>query len=478
MLKNIPIVEDPAFADDLANAVNFARQLTILYHENPPLDRRGASTKNHVLSDFEAAYQMIVCSSSILLVIKELVLSKRCLKPTEPLDVDLDSELSLRQSQLQIINIVCDAFIVDCRNSIERRKWNIDRARGAHSDDKVDIPDVIMKRLDVSDSEAKMASLRSETSRATWADDCEIWTLSRVRKELKMPSAGLTELVLDDSQMRPAGKGAYGEVSIIRWKGSNLQVAMKRIVIERNAANPDDNLPHALRDLTRETLLWCELQHDNILRLLGFSTNLSHDFVDIVLISPYYEKGDLDKFLHSSEVPERKRLELVRDVARAIAYLHDETMRISGCIVHGDIRAANVLVSNTEKAVLCDFGIASGVDMDGKYSAKSNLTNIRWLAYELVIERKPKTTVASDIYAFGCLCFEIMHGKFPYFDHTKDVHVRIRKRRKEPPPTPYPARYRVQSLAHLMERCWDADPIRRPRARRLLEVLEYMINCI
>ncbi len=45
--------------------------------------------------------------------------------------------------------------------------------------------------------------------------------------------------------------------------------------------------------------------------------------------------------------------------------------------------------------------------MDGKYSAKSNLTNIRWLAYELVIERNPKTTVASDIYAFGCLCFEV-----------------------------------------------------------------------
>ncbi len=46
----------------------------------------------------------------------------------------------------------------------------------------MDIPDVIIKKLDVSDSEAKMASLGAETSYATWADDGEIWTLSRVRK--------------------------------------------------------------------------------------------------------------------------------------------------------------------------------------------------------------------------------------------------------------------------------------------------------
>ncbi|KLO08649.1 kinase-like protein [Schizopora paradoxa] len=473
MLQNIPEVKDRVLENDLGNALTYARQLTILYNETSPLDRRDTSLGDRILGDFGTAYHTIGCLSSMVSVIGEIVRITVDPKEADPEWVDWDSELLLRHSQLQLVNIVCDSFLVNCRISLERRQRNIDLARGAYSEDRAYIPTAIMKKLDVNDDEATKISQETTVSPTTTSLDRGIWNLPRVEYELRRPSTGLIELSLDDTQMTTIGEGAYGEVSTIHWRGSSMKVAIKRVKIK-----PDDGLPAALRDLTRETKLWSELHHDSVLRLLGFCTRNDFDYVNIALISPYYEKGSLGGFLKTSEVPERKRLELIRDVASALAYLHNGIMRKSGRIVHGDIRAANVLVSNTEKTLLCDFGIASGLNMDGSYNAKSHLTNIRWLAYELVTTKDARPTTASDVYAFGCLCFEVMLGELPYFEYRLDFQVKKLKREKLPPPTQYPDHHRMQSLAQLMERCWDSDPHRRPAAWRLVEVLEYMINCV
>ena len=63
-----------------------------------------------------------------------------------------------------------------------------------------------------------------------------------------------------------------------------------------------------------------------------------------------------------------RRLNIVRDVAHALSYMHH------GCfapIVHGDIKSNNVLLDREFKACISDFGLAKILDVNG-----SNCTNL------------------------------------------------------------------------------------------------------
>jgi serine/threonine protein kinase len=87
-------------------------------------------------------------------------------------------------------------------------------------------------------------------------------------------------------------------------------------------------------------------------------------------------------------------------------------------IVHGDLRGANILISDDWTACLADFGL-TGVVEDPASTTGGALTStanhagsLRWFAPELIAptffgcERFVRTT-ASDVYAFACVCLEV-----------------------------------------------------------------------
>lgn len=88
----------------------------------------------------------------------------------------------------------------------------------------------------------------------------------------------------------------------------------------------------------------------------------------------------------------------IREVASAISYLHEKG------IIHGDIKAANVLISDDFRALVCDFGLSRPADgttattLQGSGSAP-------WMSLEL-LERGSKT-FASDVWAFGMFIYEV-----------------------------------------------------------------------
>ncbi|KAG8908768.1 hypothetical protein FRB99_003006 [Tulasnella sp. 403] len=88
----------------------------------------------------------------------------------------------------------------------------------------------------------------------------------------------------------------------------------------------------------------------------------------------------------------------LRESADAIAYLHDQS------ILHGDIKASNVLVSDDAHALVCDFGLARAVDAVTSIVLRG-AGSVRWQAPELWAKR-PKST-KTDVYAFGMLIAEV-----------------------------------------------------------------------
>lgn len=76
---------------------------------------------------------------------------------------------------------------------------------------------------------------------------------------------------------------------------------------------------------------------------------------------------------------------------------------------------ANILVDDSGRGLLSDFGIAKGGELDDNLLTSVMKTNIRWLAYELCErledpdQTPPQCTTETDIFAFGCTCFEVSH---------------------------------------------------------------------
>ncbi|KAF8593673.1 kinase-like protein, partial [Ceratobasidium sp. AG-I] len=94
----------------------------------------------------------------------------------------------------------------------------------------------------------------------------------------------------------------------------------------------------------RELYMWSKCSHMNVVKLLGVA-----QFRDqIAMVSPWMENGTLPQYLNDN--PSASRNKLCRHVAMGVEYLH----RIS--MVHGDLKGANVLISELGQAKLTDFG--------------------------------------------------------------------------------------------------------------------------
>lgn len=110
------------------------------------------------------------------------------------------------------------------------------------------------------------------------------------------------------------------------------------------------------------------IRHRNIVRLLGWGANRSTK----LLFYNYLPNGSLSGFLHRSGkgVAEwEARYEIAVGVAHAISYLHHDCVP---AILHGDVKAMNVLLGPRFEPYLADFGLARVLTPvnDGAYASK------------------------------------------------------------------------------------------------------------
>ncbi|CCO31792.1 Putative serine/threonine-protein kinase/receptor R818 [Rhizoctonia solani AG-1 IB] len=112
------------------------------------------------------------------------------------------------------------------------------------------------------------------------------------------------------------------------------------------------------------------------------------------MVSAWMENGNLHEYL--GKCPSANRYQLSLQVASGLAYIHSKDL------VHGDIKALNVLVSFDGTAKLTDFGLSTMAGSSIGFSATSTAQagSIRWVAPELLLEDSDKGK-SSDVYALG-----------------------------------------------------------------------------
>ncbi|KAK1235273.1 hypothetical protein PQX77_001507 [Marasmius sp. AFHP31] len=185
----------------------------------------------------------------------------------------------------------------------------------------------------------------------------------------------------------------------------------------------------------------------------------------LCLVSPWMENGNLLQFLTNNPgVDHVTQQRLARDVAQGLAHLH------SLQITHGDLKGVNVLITPERNACITDFGLSQVIDSQ-RLAGLSNTSGrqglARWLAPELLKSGK-KTAMCpeSDIYAFGCVCYEIYAKRAPFEDveEYEIYHIVVVQNQRLELPRQVP-----EGMRRLIQDCWHTEPSSRPKAPRIAD---------
>ncbi|KAG5725090.1 hypothetical protein E4T56_gene10273 [Termitomyces sp. T112] len=88
-------------------------------------------------------------------------------------------------------------------------------------------------------------------------------------------------------------------------------------------------------------------------------------------------------------------------------------------IVHGDLKAVNILMSNSGRGCLADFGLSTASNSQALSLSSFSLGitggTSRWMAPELLDGRQPTSTTQTDVYSFASVCFEDIFGNHSIF---------------------------------------------------------------
>ncbi|KAG9044122.1 hypothetical protein FS837_008758, partial [Tulasnella sp. UAMH 9824] len=196
------------------------------------------------------------------------------------------------------------------------------------------------------------------------------------------------------------------------------------------------------------------------LRFLGTSKRGGH----LYLVSPFIENGNLLNYLE--RFPDANRVRLLCETSEAIAYLHQENM------VHGDIKARNILVGADDHILLSEFGLAQFESAETFLSFKGGGTT-RWQSPELM--DAGYRTFTSDVYAFSMTIVEALTGRPPFSHVLGDVAVMqaVLFQNERPERTPMGSNVVSYEIAwQVAEACWPTEPgdrITMPEAFRRLK---------
>ena len=217
--------------------------------------------------------------------------------------------------------------------------------------------------------------------------------------------------------------------------------------------------PQRLARFEREAKLLASLNHPNIAAIYGFEEADDVRFLALELVP-----GDtLAERVAKGPVPVEEALEVCRQIAEGVEAAHEKG------VIHRDLKPANVKVTPEGKVKILDFGLAKALEGEtpapSSLSQSPTLTNAATQAGVILgtaaymspeQARGEATDKKADVWAFGCVLFEMLTGRQTWGGRTvTDVIAALVAREPEwnsLPPNLHPR------LRLLLERCLEKEP--------------------
>ncbi|KIK18219.1 hypothetical protein PISMIDRAFT_70737, partial [Pisolithus microcarpus 441] len=220
--------------------------------------------------------------------------------------------------------------------------------------------------------------------------------------------------------------------------------------------------------ILREVHLWSKLHHENILPLLGITTDF--DFT-MSIVSPWMERGDARRYVQDIAIDPCPLVSL-EGIARGLRYLHDLE---PGTVFHGDLKgasafaasslAANVLMSDDGRPLLADFGFSYLTNSSFSVPVPEEFGGtLRWMAPEMFEFGRP--SAQTDVWSFGMTA--LTRGDPFHRFRGKAAISRIVKGPPDRPTDDDTCSRLTKEWWKLLSSCWRVEPQSRPTISRVI----------
>ncbi|KAL3134399.1 hypothetical protein ABBQ38_006461 [Trebouxia sp. C0009 RCD-2024] len=244
------------------------------------------------------------------------------------------------------------------------------------------------------------------------------------------------------------GKGSYGIVYRVKRLLDGRVYALKEIDVRKMSARTG-------ADAVNEIRLLASVKHQNIIRY--------HEaFLDgnlLCIVMEYAQYGDLGRLIKKAielkkAFPEKIIWKYFMQICEGMQVLHNAK------IIHRDIKPMNIFVGDHDIVKVGDLGIAK---MIKEGVANTQIGTPHYMPPELW--QNKKYTFTSDLWALGCLLYELMTYRVPFEARSMaELHTKVMAGHFKPIT---PGKYSAD-LINLMGQLLQVNPQRRPMVSQIL----------
>ena len=217
---------------------------------------------------------------------------------------------------------------------------------------------------------------------------------------------------------RVLGQGGFGITYLATQELLDRKVCIKEFFfkdscsrkrsgeVELGTIGNRDLVERFLNKFIKEARTISQLDHPNIIRILDIfkENNTAYYVMDFI------EGSSLDDIVNKrGALPEKEAVDYIKQVSSALDYIHQRSIN------HLDVKPANIMVRNDNKAILIDFGVSKQYDEQGEQTSTTPV-GISY-GYAPLEQYRPggvsEFSPQADIYSLGATLYRLLTGKIP-----------------------------------------------------------------
>lgn len=207
-------------------------------------------------------------------------------------------------------------------------------------------------------------------------------------------------------------------------------------------------------EMRNEARVGEKLDHPNVVRVFEINERYELPFLVMQLFIARNLKQELRE--NPDRVAENMR-QIILQGMEALQYFHDQGW------VHCDVKPDNFLVNEEGEVKLIDYSIAQSMKKRVSWFSRNKVVQgtRSYMAPEQI--RNKSLDARTDIYGFGCTCFELASGKLPFSGVSPDDLLQKHLSAEAPSVTAF-NRAITDNYANLISRMLHKNPDRRPQS--------------